>query len=94
MEHDEFRKIIREEIRRALTELFSEKRLSDMEEHIQGERYPEHWPRRFEYQIDRLSFFTDRLAFLSMKFEDWGNDCVCKYSESDIKHIKDTIDKL
>lgn len=94
MTNDEIRKIVREEIRAALNDLFSKKRLSDMEEDLQRERRSEPWPVRFDYQVDRLSFYTDRLAFLSMKLEDWGSECECKYSASDIQHIKDTVDKL
>lgn len=94
MSNDEIREIVREEIRSALRDLFSEKRLSEMEENIQSERHREPRPRRFDYQVDRLSFYTDRLAFLSMKLEDWGSECECKYSASDIQHIKDTVDKL
>lgn len=94
MTNDEIRKIVREEIRAALRDLFSEKRLSEMEEDVQREKHPEPWPFRFDYQIDRLSLYTDRLAFLSMKLEDWGSECECKYSASDIQHIKDTVDKL
>ena len=87
-------KIVREEIREALKELFSEKRLSEMEESIHRENIPEPWPRRLDYQVDRLSFYTDRLAFFSMKMEDWGSECECKYSASDIQHIKNTVDKF
>jgi len=94
MTNDEIRKIVREEIRAALRDLFTEKRLSEIEEDIQREKHPEPWPFRFDYQIDRLSLYTDRLAFLSMKLEDWGSECECKYSASDIQHIKDTVDKL
>jgi len=94
MSNDELRKIVREEIRAALSDLFSKKRLSEMEEDIQRVRHPEPWPRRFDYQVDRLSLYTDRLAFLSMKLEDWESECECKYSASDIQHIKDTVDKL
>ena len=93
MRNDEIRKIVREEIRAALRDLFSEKRLSEMEEDLQREKHPETWPLRFDYQVDRLSFYTDRLAFLSMKLEDWDSECECKYSASDIQYIKDAVDK-
>ena len=94
MNNEEIRKIIREEIRAALSDIFSEKRLSEMEEDIQRERHPEPWLMRFDYQVDRLSLYTDRLAFFSMKLEDWGSDCECKYSDSDIQYIKNAVDKL
>ncbi|MBW1982994.1 MAG: hypothetical protein JRJ12_17480 [Deltaproteobacteria bacterium] len=96
MNSDEIRKIVREEIRAALSDFFSEKRLSEKEEDIQRERDAAPWPlpMRFDYQVDRLSLYIDRLAFLSMKLEDWGSECECKYSASDIQHIKDTIDNL
>ncbi len=94
MNNEEIRKIVREEIREALKELFAEKRLSEMEENIHREKLPEPWSRRFDYQVDRLSLYTDRLSFLSMKMEDWGSECECKYSATDIQNIKDAVDKL
>lgn len=94
MEDKELRRIIREEIRNALSEFFAQQRISDMEESFQRERSSGPWPKRMDYQVDRLSFFTDRLASTVMRLEDWGDECECSYSETDIKHIKDKVDKL
>ena len=93
MTNDEIRKIVREEILAALSDFFLEKRLSEMEGDIQRKRHPEGlaWP--LGYQIDRLSLYTDRLAFLSMKFEDWDSD-KCRYNADDIEAIKRKTDNL
>lgn len=90
-EDEKIRKIVREEIVRALRDFFAEKRLSDMEETYSEAYSVPPSLRRLDYQVDRLSYQADRLAFLSTWMESWGNECECRYSEDDIRDIKNKL---